>query len=36
MIQSDKPSDYVIATNEVHTVRELIEVCFQHVDIPIV
>lgn len=36
MLQTDKPSDYVIATNKVHTVRELIEVCFKHVDMPIV
>ena len=31
MLQSDKPDDYVVATNEVHTVRELVEVCFKHV-----
>ncbi|XP_028395301.1 GDP-mannose 4,6 dehydratase-like isoform X2 [Dendronephthya gigantea] len=36
MLQSEKPSDYVVATNEVHTVRELIEVCFKQVEMPIV
>lgn len=35
MLQNDKPGDYVVATNEVHTVRELIEVCFKHVGITI-
>ena len=28
MLQQDEPDDYVIATNETHTVRECIEVAF--------
>jgi GDPmannose 4,6-dehydratase len=31
MLQHDKPDDFVIATNETHSVRELIEVAFRHV-----
>jgi GDPmannose 4,6-dehydratase len=31
MLQQDKPDDYVIATNETHTVREFLEVAFGHV-----
>jgi GDPmannose 4,6-dehydratase len=31
MLQHDKPDDFVIATNETHSVRELIEVAFAHV-----
>ena len=31
MLQADQPEDYVIATNETHTVRELCEVAFSHV-----
>jgi GDPmannose 4,6-dehydratase len=33
MLQQDEPNDYVIATNETHTVRELVEVAFAHVGI---
>jgi len=33
MLQQDKPDDYVIATNETHTVREFLEVAFGHVDL---
>ena len=33
MLQQDKPDDYVIATNETHTVREFIEKAFGHLDI---
>lgn len=29
ILQRDEPSDYVCATNETHTVREFIELCFQ-------
>ncbi|PKN73338.1 MAG: GDP-mannose 4,6-dehydratase [Candidatus Cloacimonetes bacterium HGW-Cloacimonetes-3] len=36
MMQADTPGDYVIATNETHTVREFIELCFQELDINIV
>ena len=31
MLQQDKPDDYVIATGEAHTVRESLEVAFDHV-----
>ena len=36
MLQQDKPDDYVVATNEMHTVREFIEKSFGHVGIQIV
>jgi len=36
MLQQDKPDDFVIATNEMHTVREFVEEAFRHVDIEIV
>lgn len=35
MMQQDKPGDYVVATNEIHSVREFIEESFKVVDIPI-
>ena len=35
MLQQDTPDDYVVATNEMHTVREFIEKSFSHVDIDI-
>ena len=31
MLQQDNPDDYVIATNETHTIREFLEVSFGHV-----
>jgi GDPmannose 4,6-dehydratase len=31
MLQQDEPRDYVIATGETHSVRELVEVAFDHV-----
>jgi GDPmannose 4,6-dehydratase len=31
MLQQDEPDDYVIATNETHSVREFLEVAFGHV-----
>ena len=31
MVQQDKPDDYVIATNETHSVREFLEAAFGHV-----
>jgi GDPmannose 4,6-dehydratase len=31
MLQEDEPDDYVIATGEVHSVRQLVEVAFGHV-----
>jgi GDPmannose 4,6-dehydratase len=33
MLQEDEPDDYVIATGEAHSVRELVEVAFDHVDL---
>jgi GDPmannose 4,6-dehydratase len=30
MLQQEKPSDYVISTNETHSVREFLEVAFEH------
>ncbi len=35
MLQQDKPGDYVIATNETHTVREFVELAFKEVGIEI-
>lgn len=31
MLQAEKPDDYVIATNETHSVEELVRVAFEHV-----
>ena len=31
MLQADQPDDYVLATNETHTVQEFVEVAFGHV-----
>jgi len=33
MLQQDEPEDYVIATGEAHSVRELVDVAFAHVDL---
>lgn len=33
MLQQDKPDDYVVASGETHTVRELVEIAFSHVGI---
>ena len=33
MLQQDRADDYVIATNETHTVRELVEIAFQRADL---
>jgi len=30
MLQEDEPDDYVIATGEAHSVRELVDVAFAH------
>ena len=35
MLQQDKPDDFVLATNETHTVREFVEVAFEMVGITI-
>jgi GDPmannose 4,6-dehydratase len=34
MLQQDEPDDFVIATGEIHSVRELVEVAFDHVGLP--
>lgn len=31
MLQQDEPDDYVVATGEMHTVRELVQLAFSHV-----
>lgn len=31
MLQQEKPDDYIIATGETHSIRELLEVAFEHV-----
>ena len=36
MLQQDKPKDYVIATNEAHSVREFTELAFNYVGIDII
>src|ERR1700722_12798278 len=33
MLQADNPDDYVLATNETHTVKEFVEKAFAHVDL---
>ncbi len=33
MLQQDKPDDYVIATNETHSIREFLDISFGHVDL---
>ncbi len=33
MLQHDEPDDFVLATNETHTVREFVETAFGHVDL---
>ncbi|MCR4923544.1 MAG: GDP-mannose 4,6-dehydratase, partial [Lachnospiraceae bacterium] len=35
ILQQDKPGDYVLATNETHTVREFVELAFKEVGIDI-
>ena len=35
MLQQEKPDDYIIATGEAHSVRELVEFAFREVDIEI-
>ena len=35
MLQAERPSDYVIATGENHSVREFCERAFAHVDLPL-
>lgn len=33
MLQQDKPADYVISTNETHTVQEFVELAFERADL---
>ena len=33
MLQQDVPDDYVIATNETHSIREFLDVAFNHIGI---
>ena len=33
MVQQDEPDDYVVATGETHSIRELCELAFSHVDL---
>ena len=35
MLQQDKPDDYVLATNETHTVREFVEAAFAELGVEI-
>ncbi len=35
MLQKEKPDDYVLATNETHSVREFVELAFKQVDIEV-
>jgi GDPmannose 4,6-dehydratase len=35
MLQQDKPGDYVLATNETHTVREFVEAAFRELGISV-
>ena len=33
MLQQDEPDDYVVATGETHSIRELCELAFAHADL---
>jgi len=35
MLQQDQPDDFVLSTNETHTVREFIEMAFQVINVNI-
>jgi GDPmannose 4,6-dehydratase len=35
ILQQDEPDDYVLATGEMHTVREFVNLAFEHIDRPI-
>ena len=35
MLQQDKPDDFVIATNEMHSVRKFVEAAFAYISKPI-
>lgn len=32
MLQADEPEDFVIATNEAHSVREFVELAFREIN----
>ena len=36
MLQQDKPDDYILATNETHTVREFVEMSAKHLGFDLV
>ena len=36
MLQQQKPQDYVIATGEQHSVREFVQRCARHLDLPLI
>ena len=36
MLQQEKPEDFVIATGEVHSVREMVELSFKEIGMEIV
>jgi len=33
MLQADKPDDYVIASGKVHTIKDICEIAFSHLDL---
>lgn len=33
MLQQDRPDDYVVATNETHSIREFLDIAFNHVNL---
>jgi GDPmannose 4,6-dehydratase len=33
MLQQDQPDDYVVATNETHSIREFLDIAFNHVNL---
>lgn len=35
ILQQEKPDDYVLATNEMHTVREFVDLTFKHLGMPL-
>jgi len=36
MLQTEEPEDFVIATGDVHSVRELVELAFKNISVDIV
>jgi GDPmannose 4,6-dehydratase len=35
MLQVEKPTDYIIGTGKLHSVKDIIDLCFNHLNIPI-